>query len=365
MAEAGGGRGLMSVISGYLGRVILRASALVLAVLLALGGFIEFVGQLDDIGVGNYGVVQGLLYALMKVPEMAFVMLPMATLLGGLVGFGALASGSEMIALRSAGVSPAKLAGSVAITGVGLALFSMVLGLYLAPPLERYSRQYRTFAMHGPSGRAGTQSAWVRDGATIMNVSHIGDPADSGGVYLFRLGGPGRIDSIARADSAGIGAGGEWALRNFAESRFGAEGVTVRREREFAEVTGLSPELLSLTVVRPEALNAFALWRYAQYLRSNGLDSHRFEVAFWARIASAVAVAPMSVLALSFAFGQVRRAGTGGRIIVGIVVGLAYFLISRALADGGEVYDLHPVLVGWLPTILLLAATLAALARAR
>lgn len=355
----------MNVIREYLGRTMVRTTVIVLAVLLALGAFIEFVGQLDDVGTGNYGVVQGMGYALMKVPEMAFVMLPMAVLLGSLLGLGTLANGSEMIALRAAGVSPWALARAVLATGAMVALLGIVLGLYLSPPLERYSRQYRTFAMHGPSGMAGMQSAWVREGNTIMNMSRMGDPGSFGGVYLFRLGPGEGLASIARADSAGIAGGSEWTLNNFAETRFEDTGVTVRRERRFAELTDLNPELLSLTVVRAEALNGLALWRYIRYLRDNELDSSPFEVAFWGRIASAVAVAPMCVLALALAFGQMRRAGTGARMLVGVVVGLAYFLVSRALADGGEVYDLQPLLVGWLPTLMLAIATFVALMRAR
>ena len=355
----------MSIIRGYLARAIIGTTILVLAVLLALGGFIEFVGQLDDIGTGRYGILQALAYALMKSPEKAFTVLPMAVLLGGMLGLGTLANGSEMIALRAAGASPTALARAVLVTGLGLALFGMVLGLYLSPPLERYSRQYRTFAMHGPSGLASAESAWVRDGDVIMNLSRLGDPSRFGGVYLFRLGGGDRLASVARADSAGLGDGREWTLNNFEESRFGADGVSVRRERRFAELSGLSPELLSLTVVRPEALNGLALWRYIRYLRQNELDSRHFEVAFWKRIASAVAVAPMCVLALTFAFGQMRRAGNGARMLIGLVVGLAYFLGSRGLADGGEVYNLDPLLVGWLPTAFLVVATAVALARTR
>lgn len=355
----------MRIIRGYLARSIIGTTALVLGVLLSLGCFIEFVGQLDDVGVGQYGILQGLAYALMKAPEMAFTMLPMAVLLGGLLGLGALASGSEMIALRAAGASPAALARAVLATGCVLALLGLVVGFYLAPPLERYSRQFRTFAMHGPSGLAGSESAWVRDGNMIMNLNRLGDPSQFGGVYLFRLGGGGRLESVARADSAGIGDGNEWTLNNFAETRFTDSGVTVRRERRFAELTGMSPELLSLTVVRPEALNGLVLWRYIDYLRNNELDSRRFEVAFWRRMASAVAAAPMCVLALTFAFGQMRRAGTGARMLIGVGIGLVYFLAARSLSDGGEVYNLNPLLIGWLPTVLLAVATLIVLSRAR
>lgn len=355
----------MRIVRGYLARAVIATTALVLGVLLSLGGFIEFVGQLDDVGVGQYGILQGLAYAAMKLPDMAFTMLPMAVLLGGLLGLGALASGSEMIALRAAGASPASLARAVLATGVGLALFTVVLGLYVAPPLERYSRQYRTFAMHGPSGLASAESAWVRDGDVIMNVVRLGDPELFGGVYLFRLGRDGQLASMARADSAGVGDGNEWTLNNYAESRFVGDGVDVRRVRRYAETTGMSPDLLGLSVVRPEALDGVALWRYISYLRRNELDSRRFEVEFWRRIAASAAVPAMCVLALAFAFGQMRRAGTGARMVIGIVIGLGYFLFSRSLADGGEVYNLDPVFVGWLPTVLLAMAAGIALARTR
>lgn len=356
----------MSIVGVYLARAMAGATIIVLTVLLALGGFIEFVGQLDDVGAGNYGLPQALAYALMKTPEMAFSMLPMAVLLGSLLGFGFLANGSEIIALRAAGVSPTALGRSVLATGLAIAIVGLAIGFYVAPPMERYSRQYRTFAMHGPSGVASSESAWVRDGRTIINMSRLGDPSRFGGVYLFRFAPDAtRLESIARADSAGVGDDGGWTLNNLAESRFTAGGIEVRRERQTAALTGLNSDLLALTVVRPEALNGLALWRYIGYLRENDLDSRRYEVALWGRMASAVAVAPMVVLALTFAFGQLRRAGTGGRMVIGIVIGLAYHLVSRGLADGGEIYNLDPLLVGWLPTVLLAAITGVALSRIR
>ena len=52
-------------------------------------------------------------------------------------------------------------------------------------------------------------------------------------------------------------------------------------------------------------------------------------------------------------------------MLVGILVGLAYFLANRGLADGGEVYDLNAVIVAWLPTLVLSVCVLVALQRVR
>ena len=59
----------MRILRGYLFRTILGTTGLVLAVLLSLGAFIEFVGQLDDIGVGDYGLLDALGWVLLQMPN--------------------------------------------------------------------------------------------------------------------------------------------------------------------------------------------------------------------------------------------------------------------------------------------------------
>ena len=78
-----------------------------------------------------------------------------------------------------------------------------------------------------------------------------------------------------------------------------------------------------------------------------------------------VAVPLMCVLAVPFVLGSLRGTGTGARMVVGIGIGLAWFLLSRTLADGGAVWELNPVLIAWLPTLLLAVATLWMLRRTR
>lgn len=90
----------MKVVRRYLFRSIIGTILLVLSVLLGLAAFIEFVTQLDDIGTGSYGTMQALIYTLLKLPNLAYQMLPMAVLLGSLLGLGGLANHGELIVLR-------------------------------------------------------------------------------------------------------------------------------------------------------------------------------------------------------------------------------------------------------------------------
>ena len=115
----------------------------------------------------------------------------------------------------------------------------------------------------------------------------------------------------------------------------------------------------------PESLPARGLYSYIQHLKANDLDARGYETAFWARIARTVAVAIIVVLAVPFAFGPMRSTGTGARTVVGIMIGVVFFLLAKMLESGGEVFDVPPVVIGWAPTVLLALITVGALSRVR
>ena len=101
------------------------------------------------------------------------------------------------------------------------------------------------------------------------------------------------------------------------------------------------------------------------YLKRNDLDASKYETEFWFRVARTTAVLIMPVLALAFVFGSLRTGGAGGRLMIGVVIGLAYYLASETLANSGQVFNLNPVIVTWLPTAALAGITLFALSRIR
>ena len=73
----------------------------------------------------------------------------------------------------------------------------------------------------------------------------------------------------------------------------------------------------------------------------------------------------IGVLALAFVFGSLRSAGAGGRLMIGVIVGLAYYLASETLSNSGQVFNINPIIVSWLPSLVLLLITVYALARIR
>ena len=355
----------MLIVDRYLLRAIVGATMMVLLVLLGLGGFFEFFGELNDIGIGSYGVGEAVVFVLLLMPQMAFEMMPAAALLGALLGLGGLASNSELMVMRAAGVSHMRLVRSAAVAGLMIALLTAALGESIAPPLGQFARQFRTLSKHDDLSLADGRSAWVKDGDTIFNVQQMTQDFRFGGVFVFAFDEEHRLKRVGRADSAGLDSNNRWFLDNYAESSFSDQGVTARVAKRAEQDYNISADLLGWSVVRPDALTVLGLSRVVENLGSNGLDTRRYEVAFWSRIASTLSITVMTVLALPFVFGSLRSAGAGARILVGLLIGLGYYLASQTLTNSGQVFNLDPAMVAWLPTLVLMGITTLGLSRVR
>ena len=154
-------------------------------------------------------------------------------------------------------------------------------------------------------------------------------------------------------------------LSNYSKTSFEEGNVAVRAGRESSDAHGLNSDLLELSVVRADLLDTPSLVRYISYLRANSLDAHRYLVAYWSRLATVFSVVVTTVLALPFVFGGLRSAGAGARLLVGLIIGLSYYVAGQVLTSGGEVYGLDPLVIAWAPTALLVLVTGIAFTRIR
>lgn len=350
----------MGVLTTYLMRTIIASTLLVLAVLLSLAALFEFIAQLDAVG-GAYGTKQALIYSLLRLPQLSFEMLPVAVLIGALLGLGELANNSEIVVMRTAGLSVMKLSGMVALSGVVLMVFTALVGEYIGPPLDHYARTMRTNIRSGHDGRGTGVAAWVKDGQSIFHLEHVNSEFDFGSIYLYRFNDDYTLRSIGLADNAIIDESDKWRLENFRETRFDDNGVQAVETSLAVESFDVGGDMLTVILVKPISLSARGLLSYIRYLKKNNLSADRYEAELWSRVSSTLAVVIMPVLALAFVFGSLRSVGTGSRLMLGVLIGLGYFLFSEMAANSGVVFGFNPAIVTWMPSIALLLTTLAAL----
>jgi len=355
----------LNLLDRYIIGAVLKGVAIVVCVLLAVGTFIEFIGQLDDVGKANYELDTALTYITLRTPRLIFQMLPAAALVGALFSLGNFAVHRELVVMRAAGVSRLRLIVSVGLAGLILMLIMGLLGESIAPSLGAYARELRAQALHDDLNLSEGQSIWLKDGERILNLRRQPDAVGFGGVYLFELGPDHKLLQVARADTAEIDDQNRWVLGNYAETVFLDEGVRANTARESVQNYNLSPDVLGLSVVRHDLLDTSGLRRYIQYLKENDLDASRYLIAYWVRIADIASVLFMTVLALPFVFGSLRSTGAGARMLVGLMIGLGYYVAAQVFANSGEVFDLDPRLVAGLPLGVLILITVGTMIRVR
>ena len=352
------------ILNQYLMRSIVASTALVLVVLLALAGLFEFIAELDDTK-GDYQTPRVILYTLLRLPQLAFEMLPVAVLIGALLGLGALAANSEIVVMRSAGLSIRRLSAMVASTGVILLVVTALLGEFIAPPLDYFARNMRLEARFGQDEDRLGNATWVRDGPVILHLERVSSEFEFGSIYMFLLNDESSLASIARAENSGIDDEDRWVLENLRETRFQDDGVRVVESSLAVENFNIDSETLGISLVKPQSLSGRGLLSYINYLKRNNLDARRYETELWYRIARTATVVVMPVLALAFVFGSLRTGGAGARLMIGVLIGLAYYLASEMLANSGQVFNFDPALIAWLPSALLVVVTVVALRRIR
>jgi lipopolysaccharide export system permease protein len=355
----------MNTLDRYLFRTVMLYALTAMAVLLTLGGLFVFIAEQGDIGKGNYTAGAAFLYTLLNLPQQAFELLPIGAMIGALLGLGNLAAGSELIVTRASGVSIWRVAWPVGLVGATLSIAMYGIGEYAAAPLAQFAKRDKTVHELSDVSFAGKSSAWIKDGSRIMRVQTGEVDQVFGGVTLFELDGAAALASVQRAERISVAEPGHWRLQNLAESTFLGGRVDAGFHPEQTIVSTVNAEFLGLAANDPDLLTLRGLAGYIEHLRRNHLETASYEIGYWSRIARIFAVVIVTLLALPFVFGPLRSTGAGARTVVGILLGVVFFLITRVVENGGQLFGLNPVLVGWLPTAVTGLCTAVAIGRTR
>ncbi|HEX4152511.1 MAG TPA: LPS export ABC transporter permease LptG [Steroidobacteraceae bacterium] len=355
----------MNTLDRYLYRTVLLYALMALGVLAMLGALFVFISQQSDIGSGDYSTGDAFVYSLLNLPEQIFELLPIAAMIGALMGLGNLAAGSELVVTRASGVSVWRIAWPVGLAGLTLSLTMYAVGEYVAPPLAQLAKREKTTLKLADVSFAGSSSAWVKDGNLILRVQTGEVDQSFGGVSLFELDGPTRLRSIQRADRISVAEPGHWRMHNVATTSFGGDHVDSNTASERTIRSTVNPDFLGLAATDPDLLTLRGLASYIDHLRRNSLETAYYEIGYWSRIARIVAVIVVTLLALPFVFGPLRTTGAGTRTVIGAMLGVVFFLITGTVEKGGQLFGMNPALVGWLPTAAIGLITLVAISRTR
>jgi len=348
----------------YLSRTVLLGVMVALLALVGMAFLLTVLSQLHNIGSGGFTARTAFAYAALTMPQTAYDMLPVATLIGAVFALGSLAAHGELVMLRASGASLLRLARALSWAGVLLAIAAVVLGEFVAPPAKRVAETLRVQKLYSQINAVGPGGVWLRAGQDIVHVLKVDNPTHLADVDVFTLGPKATITEVRHAAEATY-AGGGWTLHKVRGVHLDAARVTRIETAEQPWPDFVEPATFRTLVVSPENLSWRGLLDYLGYLRANHMATARYEIAFWHKVSVPVAVWLMVLLALPFALGRMRSTGAGQRLALGVVIGLVYYLVDQTMLEAGQAFHMQPLASACAPTVLLALATLAVMRRVR
>ena len=328
----------------HIAKHIWAAVAVVLLVILGLDLMTALGSELDALGQGA-SFKQVLTYIALTVPRRVYEFMPLAVLVGCLVGLGILANNSELTVMRAAGISLRRIVWSVMQSVALFVVTAAILGEYVAP----VSQQMAEIEQAEYKGAASTKGFWLREGDDYIFVRSVMSDGVLQGVSRYRFDDNNWKQTLV-ADK-GVYEDQQWTLQQIRQVGLEGQNIVEKEQQTIPWSVSLKPNLLSILSMDPKHLAVEDLMQYSQYLDQSGLDSAPYELAFWKKMLQPLATLALVFLAISFVFGSTRLVTLGQRVLVGVLVGLAFNYAQEVLAPASSVFGFTPLLAYLLPIL--------------
>jgi lipopolysaccharide export system permease protein len=331
----------------YIGSSVFVAILAVLGIILGLATLFAFIDEMGDAS-DTYTLMDVLSYVLLTAPRRLYDMLPMAALIGCLIGLGSLASNSELTIMRAAGVSIGRIVWAVMKPMLVLMVVGVLIGEYVAPATEVTAQANRSLAQGSGDAQSAKHGLWHRQGDEFIHINSVQPNGVLYGVTRYRF------DKERHMVSASFSKRAEfdkdhWQLSEVSTTLFHERNTEVANTPVERWDVALSPQLLNTVVMTPETLSISGLWSYIHYLSDQGLANGRYWLAFWVKVLQPLVTAALVLMAISFIFGPLRSVTLGQRVFTGVLVGFTFRIIQDLLGPSSLVFGFSPLFAVLVP----------------
>lgn len=344
----------MRQINRYIGKSIAQATFVAMCLLLGLETFFSLVNEVRYVGTGDYDLANAITYLILQVPQRIYQMFPMSALLGSIMGLGVLASNSELVAMRAAGISYAKIIAGVFRVGLIMSVLVWLLGEFVAPASDRIGQNQRAFALSGGQALMTQHGTWMRDQDDFVHIRSLHVSGRLEGVTRYRFD---KDLHLVRASYAAEGEreGDHWRLYDVRQTDLTPDALSVQRTQQEIWESVLDPEVLRVVGMKYlDQLSLTGLWHAIDYREANGLDVAPYRYALWEKITQPLVVLMMILLGISSIFGPLRNANFSLRMLMGILMGFGFYIFSRTLGPLSIIYGIPPYIAVFFPSVLVL-----------
>ncbi len=341
----------MPLLDRYLGRIILHYTSLSMLVLLGLFAFVQFLDQLGDLGKGEYGLLQAACYTALTLPRTVYELFPMAMLLGTMLGLSLLAHDSELIVMRASGVSIWQITRAALKMGGLFVIVAILIGEWVAPPSDAQAQRGRAEALQQNIHQQTDSGLWLRDARTYFNAGEVRPDLTLLKINIFEFNANRELRALISAARGEFNNRG-WTLHKVSTTTLDAHGNSATEQRDTLRWhSDITPQILSVLLLQPDQLSLSQLLRYVRYLDDNQQQTAAYQLALWNKLMLPLSAAVMVVLAIPFAFVNLRSGALGRSLFIGIMLGLSFYALTKGFGYFALAYGLPPLLGATLPPL--------------
>ncbi len=339
----------------YVARMFLVRSFAILAMLVIVLQTLDLLGESGKIlAVAGNTDADVWRYGLLRLPQITSRFLPFSVLLGTLVTLVTLNQNSEIVSMKSGGMSAHQIlapliVASLFVAGISFIFNERVVTRATATLSAWQKAEYEPI----PMDSGVRTNVWVRSDDALIHAERVrgrGSLATLEGVAVFERS-AGGITRILRAEGATYGADG-WQLTN-ARSFDVASGAVTQLGAVVAG-RGVPPDRFTLANVKADELDFAALRSAITELREAGRPTQVLEGQLYHKISGPLSAILMPLLGAVAGFGLARSGQLFVRAIIGMGLGFAYFVADNFGLAMGNLGAYPPLLAAWGPFFLFL-----------
>lgn len=343
----------MKLFDRYIAGRFLTCSFLIILTLAVLFSFFELLAQLDDVGNGSYRLMNAASYVALTLPKRLLDLMPISTLLGGIIALGMLADSNELLAMQAAGISVMRICVSVLATGILLMAISALFAEIVVPVMEQKARKSRAQALSGADVTVIRHGFWARRKNAYIHVDKMLSESIAADIDIFEFNPEDRLESVIHAPIAVIGDDKRWTLRDITQKIISEGGFTTTHVSSLTLDSFLSTKQVDLLALPPYSLSTPNLLRYIRALRQSGQNADAYSIALWRKLGMPLTTGAMVLLSLSFVFGSNRSITAGHRITAGAFVGISLYFADQLTLHLGLLLNLAPFITAMIPVVLI------------
>ena len=343
----------MKIINRYIVKTLFTYISIVAILWLLIFAFFNFLADIDNIGVKQYGFFDSLYVIFLGSALILYKGIIVIILIGVVLALGNLSSTSQLIIFRSSGISTIHIASTVVLFSLFLFFSVAIFGEFAAPKITEYSLNYQARLLGKAESKKINNGFWIKDRSYIVNAEKNYNGENFTDITIIQLKNN-RVKRAIKAERMVI------SDKNVVLGNANIYDINSNSQISFKHYKNYNIDLLfdnkliQTLKKQPLDLSIVDIYKQVSFLNENKMDSGFFEMELYERMVKPLALIVTILFAMLFIFGSFRDSSVSRKLFLSIAVSLILELYLRISGTVVLKFDYNYAVVVVLPLLIAL-----------